>query len=187
MYVHKKAKLCFLASPRTASRAVRNALQRIGFKQQGAHHDGPEQGYPLDGYVSFCAVRNHWDAAVSWWFNTRLNRKMDYPELEWFAKHFCQNDAYFRAGTMFWMRKYPSVITLRYENQERELNAILTAAGLPEVELPEFGVSEEREGRHYSTFYKSTTRQFVDWVFRPEIRELRYRFHEDPKWSGRQG
>lgn len=189
MYVHREAKLCFLASPRTASRAVRNAIcdPKIGFVQQGAHHDGPEQGYEINGYHTFCAVRNHWDAAVSWWFNTRLNRRMEKPELEWFAKHFCQNDAYFRSGTMFWFRNFHTVQTIRYESLEPELNVILLEHGLPEVELPEFGISEEREGRHYSTFYGSITRQFVDWVFRPEIRELGYKFHEAPKWSGRQG
>ena len=214
MYVHKKAKLCFLASPRTASRAVRNALTQpaIGFTQVGAHHDGPEQGHSLQGLTPFCAVRNHWDATVSWWYNTRMHRKMQKPSMEWIAGHYSKNRYYFRAGTMFWFREIPGIITLRYENLQEELNNVLTARGLPKVVLPQFGVSEDRQievqvfdptlplqvvqnpipdrievktekrSRHYSTYYDAHTRHFVEWCFLKEIRELGYRFEENPLW-----
>ena len=84
---------------------------------------------------------------------------------------------------MFWFRKLPGIATIRYENLETELNFILEERGLDPVSLPMFGVSEEREGRHYSTYYDAHTRHFVEWCFLDEIRELGYRFEENPPWQ----
>lgn len=213
MYVHRKAKLCFLASPRTASRAVRNALTQpaIGFTQVGAHHDGPDQGHDMQGLTPFCVVRNHWDTTVSWWYNARMHRKEPKPSMEWIAGHYSKNRGYFWPGRMFLFRTVPGIILLRYENLQTELNTILQARDLPEVVLPKFGVSEDRlapvpvtepgvyavvanptipdhvetekRTRHYSTYYDSHTRALVNWCFLPEINKLGYRFEENPKWT----
>ena len=185
MYVNRKAKLCYLASPRTASRAVRNALKQPthGFYQEGAHHDGPREGLDVQGYTCFTVVRNHWDAVVSWWYNARMYEKEEKPSLEWLALQFARNRGYYWPGKLFWFRDVPNIILLRYENLEDELNHLLQARGLKPVVLPKFGVSEKREGRHYSTYYDPDTREFVKWCFLPEINELGYKFEEQPKWE----
>jgi hypothetical protein len=184
MYIHPEAKLCYLATPRTASRAVRDALldPLVGFGIVGDHHDGPENGYDLTGLNPFTVVRNPWDMVVSWWFNARMHKKQEKPSLVWIANHFAQNRGYFWPGRMYRFSKVPGIINLRYENLGYDLNVLLEARGLPKVELPRVGVSEEREGRHYSTFYDHDTRHFVEWCFLEENRTFRYCFREDPAW-----
>lgn len=178
MYVHEGAGLCFLAHPRTASRAVRDALAGIGFEAKGAHHDGPDQGYDLSPYQVVFGVRNHWDALVSWWFNARMFKKEKIPSLGWLAIHLSQNQYYFRPGTLWWfLDQIPDATYFHFENMQVELNVILMAHGLPAVEIPKVGMSEERAGRHYREFYDSNTRHFVGWLFKPEIMRLGYSFN----------
>lgn len=189
MYVHEEAKLCFLANPRAASRAIGHeiAQQKIGFKQVGEHHDGPEQGYDISEYTTFCVVRNHWDTVVSWWYNIRMHKQEFVPSLEWMAGHFSKNRGYFWPGRLHQFTKFENVLCLRYENLDEEINTLFRKFGVPEVELVWFGESEERrdengERRHYSTYYDSHTRAFVNWCFLPEITRLGYGFEEDPPW-----
>jgi len=177
MYVHDETKLCFLAHPRTASRAVRDALYTLGFRDAGSHHDGPEQGYDLSPYTVFCTVRNHWDALVSWWYNVRMFRKEKKPSLGWLAIHLSKNRYYFRAGTLWWfLDLVPGIVPLRYESLEADLNALLKIHGLPAVNIPVVGVSEERGHRHYREYYDEHTREFVRWCFLREIDRLGYDF-----------
>lgn len=180
MYVHKEANVCFLAHPRTASRAVRDALNGIGFESLGSHHDGPDQGYDLSTYdLVFTGVRNHWDALVSWWFNNRMHMKELTPSLTWLAIHLSRNRYYFRAGEMWWfLHQVPGIRVYRFENMQAEVSALLVDHGLPEVEIPLVGVTKDRKRRHYSEFFDKNTRHFVEWQFLKEIRELGYRYEE---------
>jgi hypothetical protein len=177
VYLHKATGLLFLGHPRTASRAVRDALYSIDFEDLGSHHDGPEQGYDLSPYTTFCVVRNHWDAMVSWWYNARMERKEVKPSLKWLAIHISKNQYYFRPGRMFWfLEQVPDIIVLRYESLAADLNALLTVHGLPKVEIPKVGVSYGRKGRHYREYFGGHEAQFIHWCFKPEILELGYFF-----------
>lgn len=183
MYVHEETGLCFLAAARTASRAVAEALKdQLGFVMYGEHHDGPEQGYDMKGFTPFSTVRNHWDTVISFWYNVRMHQKQAIPSLGWLASYFSKNRGYFWPGRMFKFREVEGITLLRYEHLERDLNHILGVQDLGPVELPKVGVSEEREGRHYSRFYDHDTRHFVQWCFLPEITALGYQFIEDPLW-----
>lgn len=184
MYLHKKSGLCFLAHPRTASRAVRDALFTVGFEGVGGHHDGPEQGYDLSEYQVIFGVRHHWDALVSWWYNARMHVKEKKPSLGWLAIHISTNRYYFRPGTMWWfLQTTNDPIYFHYENLEPELNAILAAHSVPEVKLNVVGRSKDRRHRPYQEYYDTHTSEFVRWCFMPEILKLGYDF----EWDGHQG
>jgi len=182
MYIHEEGGLVFLAQERAASRSVGAALEGIDFKMVGAHHDGPDQGLRTYGLPMITVVRNHWDSMVSWWFNARMSEKESRPTLVWLSRFWSRNRYLFRPGRMFRFLELPNVIALRYENLDEDLNHVLEKFGFPQVELPHVGVSEEREGRHYSEFYDSETRLLIDWAFRPEINDLGYSFEEVPSW-----
>lgn len=194
MYLNHDKRLAFLAHPRTASRAMRNALQQRGFVQVGGHHDGPENGYPIpDGYLPFCVIRNHWDACVSWWFNARMDKNERYPSLYWLASHFSKNRYYFRAGDMWWFTRIPGVRILKYEHLQVQLDTLLQEFYIPEVDLVSTGPSwsrmhyegEDQVRRHYSLYFDSHTRHFVEWCFLKEINHFHYAFEEVPSWEGK--
>ena len=183
MYLHEETGIVYLASERAASRSVAKALQSIGFKQEGAHHDGPDQGYELiPGQPVITTIRNHWDAMVSWWYNLRMYEKETRPTLIWLTRHVSRNRYLFRPGSMWRHAQIPGAVAVRFERLDEDLNRVLRTFGLPQVDIPEVGVSHERERRHYSTYYDSETRLFVRWAFGPEIERFDYDFEEDPPW-----
>lgn len=65
-YVHSATGLCFLANPRTASRATAKALvQTHGFNVDNGHHGRPLKKYPRD-LTTFCVVRDLPSTLASW-------------------------------------------------------------------------------------------------------------------------
>ena len=170
MYVHKEAKLIFLANPRTASTSVAKALMEIGFEKEGAHHSGQTDLRP---WPTFAVVRNHWDAAVSWVFGLHKGEYKDLvvsvPTIE-FA---LDNNGLVFDGRMFPHRADGEI---HYENLQNELNRVLFYWDLPEVDLPWLNVSTRRNGRHYREFHTDETRDYVHSRFKDEIESLGYEF-----------
>lgn len=82
MYVHRKAKLVYLAHMKVGSRAVRDALRKRGFQSVYGHHGGPWHGrqQKFDNepqawwwgqntgeYQYYATVRNHFDILRTYW------------------------------------------------------------------------------------------------------------------------
>lgn len=168
MYIHNEAKLAYLANPRTASTATARALTEIGFVRDGTHHSARK----LEGFTTFAAVRNHWDAAVSWVFGHHLG---EYKDLVFTVETFTfALDNELVGKNKMWI--HDPDFTMRYENLESDLYLVLTSAGLEAVLLPKENVSTVRGGRHYRGFYTDETRRYIQKRFEAEIERLGYEF-----------
>ena len=194
MYVHKEAKLVFLANPRTGSTSVAKALMEIGFEQDGTHHSARD----IDGYTTFAVVRNHWDAAVSWVFGKHLG---EYKDLDFTVEtfEFALDNEYVTEHEMWGYHKPDLVV--RFEgvaapyplSMEEQINFILAPgvgyhfSGPPKtirlgvckldaIALQRANVSTVRNGRHYREFYTDETRDYIGNRFKDEIERLGYEF-----------
>ena len=173
MYVHKDAKLIFLANPRTGSTSVAKALMDIGFKQLGPHHSTMKDTGVDYGWTTFAVVRNHWDAAVSWVFGKHLG---EYKDLDFTIGtfEFALDNEYVTEHEMWGYHK-PDLL-VRYEFLELDLDIVLHTLGLGPVKLPKENVSKARNGRHYREFYTDETRDYIGNRFKGEIERLGYEF-----------
>lgn len=171
MYVHQETGLAYLAHPRTASVATGQALQhQAGFTQVAGHHGHTDHDGP-----AFTAVRNHWDAVVSWHCGGHGDPGPLTPER-------CEEiiggaSGYLPRPDQLWGLFRPRAdIVIRYEGLDGSLNRVLTGFGVPAVELPDRNVSTGRRGRPYRAFYDDPSRKWVADRFADEIDELGYTF-----------
>ena len=164
MYVHSDSKLIFLANPRTASTAVAAALMDIGFEKKGKHHEAYEMG---EAWMTFTAIRNHWDAALSWVLAHNFPMSIESLERALDNEYITENEMW---------SYHDQKITMRYEQLELWLDFILSCSGLPLVKLPEQNVSANRNGKHYREFYTPETRKYIFDRFEDEIVRLGYRY-----------
>jgi len=169
MYIHKEAKLVFLANPRTGSTSVAKALMEIGFEQDGTHHSARD----IDGYTTFAVVRNHWDAAVSWVFGKHLG---EYKDLDFTVEtfEFALDNEYVTEHEMWGYHK-PDLL-VRYEFLELDLDIVLHTLGLEAVKLPKENVSKARNGQNYRKLCIDETREYIYNRFKDEIERLGYEF-----------
>ena len=180
MYVHDEKSLCFLASPRTASRSWRDAVLKMGFRRVGAHHTGPRDGFDVSEYHTFCLVRNHWDAVLSWWFYRHGPRYEAAPSLDWAARHLSVN-SHTPAGYLWYHAMYCQTI-IKFEEMETAYIEFFHSHGFEEVPpLLHTGRSLARHNRAYQDYYNPEVRQFVGWVWAYEIENYNYSFND---WEG---
>ena len=174
MYVHESAKLVYLANPRTGSTSVAKALMGVGFKMEGTHHSGFRRHRPpRRGWTTFAAVRNHWDAAVSWVFGLHMGQYRDLV-ISVESIEFALNNEWISKDKM-WGVHNPDIV-MRYENLEDDLNGVLSTAGLEAVKLPKHNVSTVRNGRHYDEFHTVKTGIYIYKRFKEEIERFGYEF-----------
>ena len=179
MYVIPDWKFCFLAAPRTGSKAVAKALvEQRGAILVGSHHSTPDEHpeYKIDSdWVVCSSIRNHWDAMISWWF--KIERRGRMAPLAVFLPRFCANNHNFvRDGKLWWdTMPYNNTELLRYEWLESDLNNALVGLGLPPVNLPVV-TDSKRNGRPYQAFYKSATASWIARYFAKEIEQYGYKF-----------
>lgn len=176
MYVHDEKRLCFLASPRTGSRSWRDALMKVGFRRVGAHHTGPRDGFDTSGYETFCVVRNHWDAVLSWWFYRYGPKYEPTPSLDWMARHLSVN-SHTPTPRLWYHAEYCDHV-IRFETMDEEYKDLMSMA-FDFDEYPPLlhvGRSLDRHNRRYQDFYRHECNQFVEWVWRDEIKYFGYRF-----------
>lgn len=178
MYIIPEWKFCFLASPRTGSKAIAKILtEKYDAILVGSHHTTPDEHpeFEIDSDWLVCSsVRNHWDAMISWWFKIE-NRASMCPLAE-FLPRFCLNNPQFVLDGQLWWRNIPFTNkVLRYEQLNVDLNNALVTVGLPPVDLPKV-TDSKREGRPYQVFYKKLTSMWVARYFEGEIEKYRYKF-----------
>jgi hypothetical protein len=178
MYVIPSHKFCYIANPRTGSKAVRDALLGLGAELVGGHHttpaDNPEVEIAPDWTVC-AAVRNHFDTMISWWWKIERTPKAMTPLAE-FLPRFCESNPNFVRDGRLWWSGEPHVNTyLRYDWLEADLNQSLVKVGLNPVDLPRV-IDSQRGGRPYQVFYKKATARWVGSYFSEEIARFGYKF-----------
>lgn len=178
MYVIPDRKFCFLAAPRTGSKAVAKALtDKYGAVLVGSHHTLPNEHpeYEMDSNWLVCsAVRNNWDAMISWWF--KIERRGRMKPLVDFLPCFCDNNPEFVQGGKLWSKGAPfRNKLLRYHCLGADLDFALVTVGLPPIDLP-IVVDSDREGRPYQVFYKDDTAEWVAQYFKEEIEQYHFKF-----------
>lgn len=181
MYYHRPSKTIYLAHPRTASKATREALYERGFEVAVDHHGGLEQGRQhlrvavTTDWAVWATVRNHFDALVSWQgvqepgtFDCEFGRE--------YIEHLIDNNhQYFPDPHRMWgLHLDDATRVLHYESLENDLNDALEDRGLEPVDLPEVGGYEGRERGDTAEWYDAETRAFVAGLFRQEMKALGY-------------
>ncbi len=178
MYIIPEWKFAFLASPRTGSKAFAQVLrEKYGAILVGSHHttpaDHPEYKFNSD-WVVCSAIRNHWDAMISWWF--KIERKGRMTPLAEFLPRFCANNPNFVQDHQLWQKNIPFTNhPLRYERLDSDIDQALVAVGLPPVDLPTV-VDSKRDGVPYQVFFKDDTSAWVAKYFQEEIEQYGYKF-----------
>lgn len=178
MYVIPDYKVCYLATPRTGSKAVAKALvEQRGAILLGSHHTVPTEHpeFEIDStWTVLSTVRNHWDAMISWWF--KIERRGSMTPLDDFLPRFCRNNTNFvRDRRLYWKEQPFTTHILRYEWLSADLDMALVGAGMAPVRL-ETIVDSKRESRPYQIFYKRATSEWVGDYFSAEIDEFGYKF-----------
>ncbi len=165
----------FLAMPRTASKACRNALRALGAQTVGGHHNidlFDTVVEPNDLVMS--TVRNHWDWFVSFWYLNGCPGKFDrfVPKLcresEWINRNPTCTDC-----RLFWKYVPLSTVILRFERLEHDLNDAMQTHGFPILDLQQDG---PKKPRPYQIYYKQGTREYVRSRFKNEIAKFGYKF-----------
>jgi hypothetical protein len=178
MYIIPEWKFCFLASPRTGSKAIAKVLmEQRGAILIGSHHSIPDEHpeYEIgNDWVVCSGIRNHWDTMISWWF--KIERKGRMKPLADFLPRFCNNNPNFVKNQQLWWRNMPfTKKLLRYEWLNADLDHALVSVGLPPVDLPTV-TDSAREQRPYQIFYKNSTAKWVADYFQKEIDKYGFKF-----------
>lgn len=178
MYIIPDWKFCFLAAPRTGSKAVAKVLvEKYGAILIGSHHSNPDEHpeYKMNRDWVICSgVRNHWDTMISWLF--KIERQGRMTPLADFLPRFCESNPNFIRNQQLWWRSMPFINQLlRYECLNADLDYALVSAGLPPVDLPVV-TDSKRDGQPYQIFYKDDTTAWVAQYFKEEIEKYNYKF-----------
>jgi hypothetical protein len=172
MWVSEEMQMVYLASPKTASKATKEALRPFGFEKVKGHHTVPEE-HPGPNWTVFTTVRNHWDAWVSWFFFSGP-RGLPFGKA-WIRRWLHQQQGYYPHPSlgMYWLYTRMADRVFKYENDlERDLQLLIS----PELVLPKVNVGTLRKGRDYRRFYDDETREYVGKQFATEIEDYGYEF-----------
>lgn len=178
MYIHGIGKCAYLANPRTASRATKDALMRCGFLLMGSHHSGWD-GVGRSRYLSFTAVRNHFDCLISWSYHLRVapwGEEGLRRVLELYPKQLPLIRGWGR-GRLFPHVDHTDRVVRFEAGLEDQVNAILRERRIGQVELARVGASP-REGVHWSRLYTPAMCRMVEDEFGEEMEALNYGFEE---------
>jgi hypothetical protein len=193
MYVHKQAKIAYLAHPRTASTATCTALrEQAGFVSAHRHHATPveakrkwPQNYPdgidlKDDWIIFSTVRNHFEVFRSEFLNTNYHRT-DEPELNPEVLHrLMDTSLYWRPeGTPPFTRLFYHVpfctTVVRHEHLNKRVNFILRSRDLEEVDIPQVNTSDQTD-QTYKELFTDEGRKWVQDRHAIELKRYGYKW-----------
>lgn len=186
MYIHREARVIYLAHPRTASVATATSLLHVGFcklEPPSDHHSRLwDQGTPVtpenrSQWTVLTTIRNHWDAAVSWAFK-RFKTRGGEPHLWGLAAYHCAFEAnhWVQPDRMWWLHADEADVILRYETLEEDLGRALASCGVRMPTLIQHNVSRNRRGRSYREFFDDDSRGYIGDRFASEIERFGYAF-----------
>ena len=204
MYYHERARLVYLAHPRTASTATANTLQKIGFKKNGGDHhmrlwryspprSSPALPNPLpngseivtkanrDKWTAITVVRNPWDTAISWFYRrwrTNPTPAFDIASCRTALEYNHWVEMQMPPGRCrFWgLHSDDADVILRYETFESDLRDILARRGITLPPIQRQNVSRNRLHRPHSLYHTDDTRDFIAESFREEIERFAFEF-----------
>lgn len=197
MYAHKKAKIAYLAHPRTASTSTCAGLRRQkGFTSTTTHHmtpveaenklDAPFRGVDFsDSWIVMSTIRNHYDLLRSEFVNTNYHER-DEPRI---TPEVCDR---LIDTSIYWRRNLPAPWSqlfyhvpfctdlLRYERLEDDINEILNKRGLGSVELPSINVTTQTD-KTYKDLFTKEGRRWVKYNYGVEMNRYGYAWVEVTK------
>jgi len=135
MLIHNEAKAAFILHPRTASHAIAEVLQGIGFTYSGTHHI-IDSGWVKIAKSVACVVRNPFDVLVSWYYYQGNGKTFNEYLKDW-PNQWALNG-------MFYGLKFCDFV-IHYENLDSELNEWLQMVGLRPVTLPKVNITKSRQ------------------------------------------
>ncbi len=173
MLISIEKSMVYLAHPKTASKATRQLLEGLGFVRQGGHH-APLVEHPGPSWVVFTAVRNHWDAWVSWYC---CHNPAELPFGVKYIESLVDRYPYFypEPERLWALHDTLADRILRFETIENDLASLLRQP----VVLPQVNFGAARKAtkkRHYSEFYDEATREFVGRRWKHEIERYGYSY-----------
>lgn len=165
---HNGKKLHYLAMPRTASRACRDAFIAAGCEKVGGHH-GYKSEVIRDGYI-ITTVRNHWD-----WFASFFNHNKACTDFRQFVRSTINESGHIKRDgntcRLFWKYAPHATHLLRYETLQDDLNRVCEEIGFPQIQLNQVGDAKPQDYREY---YNRSTRNLVYRKFRDEMENFGY-------------
>lgn len=129
----------------------------------------------IDGYLSFCVIRNPWERIFSFYQN---RKRMGDKELEGlgFAETFRKHNYLLIQPQTFWMRGLSGEIEigviLRMESLEDDFNSLIERMGI-DCQLPRLNRSDQI---NYRDQYDDYSRRLVSEHYRYEIERYGYEF-----------
>ncbi len=183
MYVHRGARLVYLAHPRTASVATAAMLQVVGFEHDPtvSHHaplDGRESTFTEEraSWHVFTTVRNHYDTCVSWAFNGPNAKTVAKTGLTVNILERALDNGWVHDHELWWPHGPHVDQVLRYETLQSDLAQLLHANRLYVPTLQRRNVTELRRNASYRDFYTTETQAYVAERFKDELLEYGYSY-----------
>lgn len=132
-----------------------------------------------NNYFKFCVVRNPWDRLISqyyWRFRDIPEEKR--PSVDKFLESSHVRSLQRKGYKLYTTRGKMAVDYIcRYENLEKDLEAVREKIGLPEpLTLPRAKSGHRKEKRHYQDFFNEKQRDRVAEIFADEIKLMGYSY-----------
>jgi hypothetical protein len=188
MYVTPDEKLCFIAHPRTASRATAKALGLRTFESTGHHEFDYLKCAQIagSGGITACTIRNPFDVVVSWYFNEHFREDGRHKKGEfkpWAMKSQLRHNSWLNCkisskqwnDNSLYFYGLPVVNhILRFENLEEDLRKLCWITGHTYVPTKPYGVLPR--DRDYRVYYDSETIALVEERFAQDLELTGYTF-----------
>lgn len=193
MYINPRSKIAYVAHPRTASIATKQALMdhRDFERVCKDHHATVRKGrrkysgqLDLNNWIIFSTVRNHYEVFRSWWVkkqNKKWGDGRDKPQPlnKTFVESLVERSKHFRQQyrppflKMFYHLPYCTHVA-RYEQLKKDVNRILGLRKLGQLDIPEKNVSPGSVT--YQEVFDNGSRKLVSRWFGVEMKRLGYQW-----------
>lgn len=180
MYVCDSLQVIFLAQPRTASRSCAYVLKALtGVDKSelaGGHHALDEEQVKwrkAQGWRVVTAVRNHYDAIVSWYHHNHSMRVHgEAPPFRDYLFKFPTNkrNKHITEHALYWRYQPVATHIIRYENLWDDFEAAI-GVHIPVDERPHAGQTHHRP---YAEYYDDELREFVKSWYGEEMEKYGY-------------
>ena len=181
-------KMLWLATPRTASTAIRDALLKAGGEPMGGHHCGlehsgggrrlivggsGEQFGEHEGEPVVTTIRNPYDLLVTWWLRHR-HKAHEWRSFPDYIATYNRKPSFARSGDRLLYHAPNADILVRYENLDVELPAALKKCGLEPITLTERKNDTPGKTDDWRSYYDAESIEAANRRFGAEIEQYGY-------------